>query len=163
MSSKLYNLAWFYRGKMDQSTVLSESLDHKIIYFLLVTSTVAGFLTIFTKFIQFVRLMLSLFVLPGKPVYLSLPVKCSSIRLKVVFPAPHIWPAFQNVGPRHGSFGWHWQGVCPSAFSRWLLHPSRVPHRQQTRSFSSRDQVQIQYLHQNPGHGLWSQQRRRLR
>lgn len=74
MSFKLDNLGWFYRGKMEQSTALTESLDHKIVYYTLVTFTVAGFLTILARLVQFARLMLSLFVLPGKSVYLSVPV-----------------------------------------------------------------------------------------
>ena len=73
MSFKLDNLAWFYRGKMEQSTALSESLDQKIIYYALVTFTVTGFLTIFTEIIQLARLMLSLFLLPGRPVSQNFP------------------------------------------------------------------------------------------
>ena len=71
MSSKLDNLGWYYRGIMEQ-TVLPESLDHWIVYYVLVTFTVAGLFTISARLIQFVRLMLSLFVLPGEPVSLSL-------------------------------------------------------------------------------------------
>ena len=71
MSSKLDNLGWYYRGIMEQ-TALPESLDHWIVYYVLVTFTVAGLFTISARLIQFVRLMLSLFVLPGEPVSLSL-------------------------------------------------------------------------------------------
>lgn len=74
MSLKLDNLGWFYRGKMEQSAALPESLDHKIVYYVLVTFTVAGFLTISARFMQFARLMLSLFILPGKPVYSLIPI-----------------------------------------------------------------------------------------
>ena len=59
---------------METAAESSESLDHKIVYYILVTFTVAGFLTILTQFVQFARLMLSLFVLPGKPVCLSIPM-----------------------------------------------------------------------------------------
>lgn len=74
MSFKLDNLGWFYRGKMEQNAALPESLDHKIVYFTLVTFTVAGFLTIFARLVQSARLILSLFVLPGRPVYLFVSV-----------------------------------------------------------------------------------------
>lgn len=67
MSFKLDNLGWPYRGKMEQSATLPESLDHKIIYYALISFTVIGFLTISARLIQFVRLLLSLFVLPGEP------------------------------------------------------------------------------------------------
>ena len=73
MSSRLDNLAWFYRGNMEQSSALSESLDHKIVYYILVTCTVVGFLTIFSRIIQFARLVLSLYIFPGTPVYPSIP------------------------------------------------------------------------------------------
>lgn len=82
---------------------------------------------------------------------------------KIALSAPHIWPTLQNMGTYHGSFGWHWQGICPAAISCRLLHPTRVPHGQQARCSGSRDQVQIQHLHQSLGHGFRSQQRRRLR
>ena len=59
---------------MEQTAPLPESLDHWIVYYVLVTFTVAGFLTISAKLVQFLRLMLSLFVLPGKSVYLSLAI-----------------------------------------------------------------------------------------
>ena len=78
MSLKLDNLAWFYRGKVDQPAALAESLDHKIVYYALVTFTVTGFLTILVRLVQFVRLMLSLFVIPGKPVNSSVPVNAVS-------------------------------------------------------------------------------------
>ena len=58
---------------MEGKGSLPESLDHWIVYYMLVTFTVAGFLTISATLFQFVRLMLSLFVLPGKSVYLSRP------------------------------------------------------------------------------------------
>ena len=68
MSYKIDNLGWFYRGKMEQYAALPGSLDNKISYYALLTCTVAGFLTIFARLVQFARLMLSLFVLPGRPV-----------------------------------------------------------------------------------------------
>ena len=74
MSFKLDNLGWFYSGKMEQSTSLPKFLDHKIVYYVLVTFTVAGFLTVAARLIQFARLMLSLFVLPGKSVYFDPPL-----------------------------------------------------------------------------------------
>lgn len=83
MSLKLDSLASFYKEKMASSAPLPESVDHKIVYYTLVTFTVAGFLTIFARLIQFARLMLSLFVLPGRPVGILLcPHRCSSIRLR---------------------------------------------------------------------------------
>jgi len=53
---------------MEQATGAQESLDHKITHALLVAFTVTGFFAIGTYVVQFMRLMLSLFVLPGKPV-----------------------------------------------------------------------------------------------
>ena len=73
MPMELDNLARFYRRNMENSTPLPKSLDHPVVYYLLVTFTVAGFFTVFARLIQFIRLMLSLFLLPGKPVIFSLP------------------------------------------------------------------------------------------
>ena len=73
MSFMLESLASFYREKMGSSAPLPESMDHKIVYYTLVTFTVAGFLAIFARLLQFVRLILSLFVLPGRPVYFFVP------------------------------------------------------------------------------------------
>lgn len=158
MSLKLDSLASFYKGKMASSAPLPESMDHKIVYYTLVTFTVAGFLTIFARLIQFARLMLSLFVLPGRPVGILL---CSQQmqfnQAKVAISAPHLWPTLQNMGTRHRSFGRHWQGVRPPAIPCRLLHPPRIPHCQQARRFSNRNQNKIQHPHQNSGHGLWSQ------
>ena len=74
MFFKLDNLGWFYRGKMEQNAALPESLDHNIIYYTLATFTVVGFLTIFATLVQSARLILSLFILPGTPVYLFVSV-----------------------------------------------------------------------------------------
>lgn len=74
MSFKLDNLGWFYRGKTEQAAAIPESLDHKIVYYILVSFTVAGFLTIFARLVQFARLLLSLFILPGRPVYSSVSI-----------------------------------------------------------------------------------------
>lgn len=71
MAPSLDNLGWFYRGKVQQATGVGESLDQTIIYLCLVTFTVAGFFAIGLYVFQFIRLLLSLFVLPGKPVRLS--------------------------------------------------------------------------------------------
>ncbi len=62
------NLGWFNRGKMEQVMGVPESLDYKIVYALLVACTVTGFFAIALYIVQFIRLMLSLFVLPGKSV-----------------------------------------------------------------------------------------------
>ena len=157
MSLKLDNLAAFYREKMEQSAQLPASLDHWIVYYALLTFTVAGFFTIFGRLSQLARLMLSLFVLPGKSVNFSVPGKLMFYQAKVAIPAPHIWPALQNMGTGNGGFGWHRQGVCPSVISCRLLHPACIPHRQQARCFGGRDQVKIQYPHQNLGHGFCRQ------
>ena len=76
MSSNLDQLRSLYRGNMEQPATLPESL-----FYILVTFTVVGFLTISARLIQFVRLILSLFVLPGRPVYLPAPYYIS-IRLR---------------------------------------------------------------------------------
>ena len=68
MSYKLDNLGWFYRGNMEPYAALPDSLDNKVSYYALLTCSVAGFLTIFAGLVQFARLILSLFILPGKPV-----------------------------------------------------------------------------------------------
>ena len=68
MSYNLDNLGWFYRGKMGPYATLSGSLDNKFSHYALLTCTVAGFFTIFAGLVQFARLMLSLFILPGKSV-----------------------------------------------------------------------------------------------
>ena len=68
MSYNLDNLGWFYRGKMEQYAILPSSLDNKIAYYALLVCSVAGLFTIVAGLLQFARLMLSLFVLPGRPV-----------------------------------------------------------------------------------------------
>lgn len=85
MSPALDNLGWFYRGKMEQATGVPESLDHKIVYTMLVTFTVTGFVAMAFYAMQFIRLMLSLFVLPGKPV--------SSITSSVNVPGADRYPS----------------------------------------------------------------------
>lgn len=67
---------------MGQSTQLPESLDHWIVNYALLTFTVAGFYTIFGLFLQFARLILSLFVLPGKSVNLPVPTNAVCIVLR---------------------------------------------------------------------------------
>ena len=68
MAPSLENLGWFYKGKAEQAVGKAESLDHKIVYLLLVLFTVTGFFTILTRLYQYARLITSLFVLPGKSV-----------------------------------------------------------------------------------------------
>jgi len=68
MAPSLDDLGYFYGKKMDQATGVQESFDHKVLHALLVTCTVTGFFAIALYTIQFMRLMLSLFVLPGKSV-----------------------------------------------------------------------------------------------
>ena len=68
MAPSLDNLGWFYRGKVEQTTGMSEPLDHKIIYSLLTVFTAIGFYVTFSTLFQLARLVFSLFVLPGKPV-----------------------------------------------------------------------------------------------
>jgi len=53
---------------MQQASTVPESFDHRVVYFLLVTFTVAGFFAVALYITHFLRLMLSLFVLPGKSV-----------------------------------------------------------------------------------------------
>ena len=53
---------------MEHATGVQESLDHKIFHYLMVTFTVVGFFAIFLRLAQAIRLLLSLFVLPGKSV-----------------------------------------------------------------------------------------------
>lgn len=68
MAPSLDNLGWFYRGKVEQAARMSESLDHKIIYSLLTAFTAIGFYATISTLFQLVRLLFSLFILPGKPV-----------------------------------------------------------------------------------------------
>ena len=78
MAASLHNVGWFYRGKLEQATGAPEAPEHKIIYFLWVSLTVIGFLTIASCVIQFIRLVFSLFILPGKPVC-HIPLERSTI------------------------------------------------------------------------------------
>jgi len=66
MAQSWENIVWFYSGKLSKQT--PESLDHKIFYGLLSLFTLTGFLYLLYLLVQFTRLLLSLFVLPGKPV-----------------------------------------------------------------------------------------------
>ena len=68
MSYKLDDLGWFYREMMEPYAALPGSLDNKISHYALLTCTVAGFFTIVAGLVQLARLVLSLFVLPGRPV-----------------------------------------------------------------------------------------------
>jgi len=70
--ASLDNLGWFYRGKAEQAVGVPKTLDHKIIYILLATFTVTGFFAISLQLFSFVRLLFSLFILPGKSVSLLL-------------------------------------------------------------------------------------------
>ena len=72
MAPSLDNLGSFYRGKMEQATGVQESLDYKVVSYVLLTFTVVGFLAVFSRLALLARLFFSLFVLPGKPVC-SLP------------------------------------------------------------------------------------------
>ncbi len=54
MAPSLDSLAWFYRGKAEQAVGPPETLDHKIIYFLLATFTVTGFFAISIQLFSFV-------------------------------------------------------------------------------------------------------------
>lgn len=96
MPLELDKLGWFYRGKGEQATGTPESLNHTIVYFLLATFTVTGFFTISLYIFHFSRLILSLFILPGK-----------SVRLDVVFlghtNADILSSSAHSAGPRrHG-------------------------------------------------------------
>lgn len=62
------NMGWYWRGRTEQEFETPESLAHKIIYSMLVTFTLTGFLLFLAWSVRLVRLLLSLFVLPGKPV-----------------------------------------------------------------------------------------------
>ena len=75
MADQLNNLGWFYRGRIEQQFGSpDDSLFHTFFYFLLATSTVTGFLFLSSRLFDFIRLIISLFVLPGIPVrpFLSL-------------------------------------------------------------------------------------------
>ena len=70
MADKSNELNWFYGCKMEQRFGSpSESLIHSIFYFVLAVSTVTGFVFLCSRLFDFVRLILSLFVLPGIPVW----------------------------------------------------------------------------------------------
>ena len=56
---------------MDQATNVPESLNQKIVDLSLVTFTVTGLFVVALYTFQFFRLMLSLFVLSGKPVFVN--------------------------------------------------------------------------------------------
>lgn len=75
MASSFDNLGWFYRGRREQATTVPESLDHKIMYLLLATFTVTGFFATSLYVVQLIRLILSLFILPGKSVRSKLSLK----------------------------------------------------------------------------------------
>ncbi len=68
MSSKLLNMGWYYRGRAENEMGTPESLNYQILYALLVTFTITGFLSILFWSVRFVRLFLSLFILPGRRV-----------------------------------------------------------------------------------------------
>lgn len=72
MALELDSLGWFYRGSGEQTSNTPVSFNHRIVYFLLVTFTVTGFLTISSYIFRFSRLIFSLFILPGKSVRLVL-------------------------------------------------------------------------------------------
>lgn len=74
MTERLNGLGGFYRGRMEQQFGQSESsLINTFSQVVLATSTITGFLFLCCRLFDFIRLILSLFVLPGTPVWSSLP------------------------------------------------------------------------------------------
>ena len=67
MAPSIHNFAYFYTGKYQQRFG-SPSMEEKLVYALLSSLTLLGayFFTIWL--ISFVRFLLSVYVLPGKPV-----------------------------------------------------------------------------------------------
>lgn len=69
MADRLNNLGWFYGGKMEQQFGSpNDSVIHSVFYFLTTASTITGSIFLCARLFDFVRLILSLFVLPGTPV-----------------------------------------------------------------------------------------------
>lgn len=68
MAPDLDSRGWYHGKELEQATGIQESLNHKMLYALLATCTATGFVAIAAYLVQFIRLMLSLFVLPGKSV-----------------------------------------------------------------------------------------------
>ena len=81
MADKLNDVGWFYRGKMEQQFgPPSDTFVHTFFYLALAASTITGFIFLCSRLFDFIRLILSLFVLPGIPVRLPsayYPVKGS--------------------------------------------------------------------------------------
>ena len=82
MAARLDNLGWFYRGKLEQQFGGPEPLNQKMFYLLIALSTIVGFSVITWQISQFLRLLSSIFFLPGKSVS-----SCSNIPIA---------PAFKN-------------------------------------------------------------------
>ena len=139
MASNLGNLGWFYRGKMEQATGVPESLDNKIVYFLFNTFAVTGFFVIALYTFQITRLMLSLFVLSGKPVQLILPSSASNSLMLVL--ATYIRSTLQNMGSDNWRIRWHREGIRSPTVSGRLFHRPRLSHCFKARCLGLRDQI----------------------
>lgn len=131
----------------------------------LVQAAIYGFLLVGiaafgAHIVSTVRVLLSLFVLPGKPVS---QLDWTNSAYHLTPPAHHIWTPRQ-LGSRHRRIRRRWEGVRSLACSQGLQPPPRLAYPVQTRHPHRRHLYQIwpQDLHQDAGHRLCTQQGRRL-
>ena len=144
MASIFESLSWFHSGKMQPTTDVPESFDHRIVYFLLVTFTVTGFLTFSLYVTHFTRLVLSLFILPGRSVCTNFPSSSFYIRLKSSS-APYIRSTLEIMGSCHWSFRWYWERVCDPALSSRLFNSPRLSYCLKARYVGCRNQIEVQH------------------
>jgi hypothetical protein len=94
---------------------------------------VTGLVYLSTKALSFIRLLLSLFVIPGKPVRPTSPLPGKSpCADRTVLPLDiFVWSA-PVMGTRHRRLGRHWQRIRTPTRAGPLLGPPGLPNSVQT-------------------------------
>lgn len=158
MAANMQSSFWYYRGMLEGS----DSTGSKLLVLFLTLSTLTGAIFICNLVYSFIRLIFSLFFLPGKSVCLllllhPLPLPfpplppLPSPRPRSIDPianadvAPLIRRPLQDLGGDHRRLGWHWAGIRHAAGPGRLLDRADLAQRRQTGRGGRRYQVQIQH------------------
>jgi hypothetical protein len=90
---------------------------------LVLLTAIIGIVTFLSLFYRVTRVLLSLFILPGRSVCPSLPHAYQGPPRLTLSTAPELWPS-RLLGPHNRCQRWHWQRIRRSACkSRLQPHP----------------------------------------